>query len=436
MGLGKTVQVLAFLQGMLGGDLTSASPALVVAPRSVVGHWSSEALRFAADLAPVMHVGPNRARDPEALRVVPLVVTSYQTMLRDVTLLRKVPWCTVLFDEAQTLKNPRAKVRKAAASITSASRFCITGTPMENHLTELWSQLELLMPGLLGSQSTFGALFRRPIEKHGSEPVLELLRQRIRPFMLRRTKDSVELDLPDKTEIIERINLGSEQRDLYESLRLSLDEDVRALADRSVGGSSLTVLDALLKLRQVCCHPRLVKTPQAQKVRASAKLERLMSMLDELAEEGRFVLVFSQFTSMLDIIAHECEPRDIGYLELTGSTRDRDGVVRAFQAGEAPVFLISLKAGGTGLNLTRADTVIHYDPWWNPAAEDQATDRAHRIGQDRNVFVYKLVTSGTLEERIIDMQDEKRALTQAALHEGGASHLSATDLDALYRRLV
>ncbi len=437
MGLGKTVQLLAFLQGLRGAGLEPATPALVVAPRSVLGHWAAEAERFAPGLAPVVHLGAGRTRSVAGLQKTSLVVTSYQTMLRDVELLRKVPWCTVLFDEAQTLKNPRAKVRRAAASLTARSRFCITGTPIENHLTELWSQIDLVMPGLLGSRTVFGAVFRRPIEKHGSAAVLELLRQRIRPFMLRRTKDTVELDLPDKVEIVERIKLDPAQRDLYESLRLSLDADVReALENRGVPGSSLTVLDAILKLRQVCCHPHLVKRPQAQKVKSSAKLERLMSMLEELVDAGRSVLVFSQFTSMLAIIERACQAAELRCLMLTGSTRDRDGVVRAFQAGDAPVFLISLKAGGTGLNLTRADTVIHYDPWWNPAAEDQATDRVHRIGQDKNVFVYKLVAAGTLEETVIEMQAEKRSLSEAALRNGGVTNLSAPDLEALYRRLV
>jgi SNF2 family DNA or RNA helicase len=297
--------------------------------------------------------------------------------------------------------------------------------------------MDLAMPGLLGRKSTFEAVFRRPVEKYGDGRALAFLRQRIRPFLLRREKREVDLDLPPKTEIALPIELGPAQRDLYESLRLSLDGDVRrALRARGVQGSSLVVLDALLKLRQCCCDPRLVKMPQAREVGSSAKLDRLMSMLEELCGSGRFVIVFSQFTSMLRLIEAACQEAGIPHRKLTGSTRDRDGVVRAFQNGEAPVLLVSLKAGGTGLNLTRADTVIHYDPWWNPAVEDQATDRAHRIGQDRHVFVYKLVARGTLEERIVAMQDDKRALTTATLQEGGAAHLEQTDLGALYHELV
>jgi SNF2 family DNA or RNA helicase len=304
-------------------------------------------------------------------------------------------------------------------------------------LGELWSQFDLVMPGLLGRKPTFQVVFRQPVEKYGLTEPLEFLRQRIRPFMLRRKKSEVDVQLPPKTEVIEYIELDKPQRDLYESLRLSLDERVRqALSDQQIQGSSLVILEALLRLRQCCCDPRLVKIPEASKVRSSAKLERLMAMLEELADSGRSALVFSQFTSMLDIIEAECGKSEIPSLKLTGSTRNRQQVISAFQAGEAPVFLISLKAGGVGLNLTRADTVIHYDPWWNPATQDQATDRAHRIGQDKSVIVYRLVANGTLEERICQLQDDKRKLTEAALRDGGATHLAKDDLRALYHELV
>jgi superfamily II DNA or RNA helicase len=438
MGLGKTVQVLALLEQLRrDGGLTAARPVLVVAPRSVVGNWRDEAHRFTPQLTVATHVGPRRARAVSELCSTELVITSYQTLARDRKLLTKIDWTSVLFDEAQALKNPSTQLRRAAAALTARSRFCITGTPVENHLRELWSQLDLVMPGLLGGKPTFEGVFRRPIEKYGNAARLDFLRQRTRPFLLRRRKRDVQLDLPAKTEIVEHIALASDQRDLYESLRLSLDRDVRkALAARGVHGSSLVVLDALLKLRQCCCHPALINTPQAQAVEGSAKLERLMSMLEELAGSGRSVLVFSQFTSMLRIIGSACDDAGINYLELTGATNNRDQVVRAFQAGAAPVFLLSLKAGGTGLNLTRADTVIHYDPWWNPAAEDQATDRAHRIGQDRPVFVYKLVARGTLEDNIITMQREKRDLTLATLEGAGATHMTTRDLAALYHQLV
>ncbi len=437
MGLGKTVQLLAFFDGLRASrKLEKGRPILVVAPRSVVGNWKLEAERFTPHLSSTLHLGSNRASSLDALTKHPIVITSYQTLLRDIELFLTVPWTSLVLDEAQAVKNPKTKLRRAVARIKATSVFCVTGTPIENHLGELWSQVDLAMPGVLGTSKTFTAVFRRPIETTGDTRALELLRQRIRPFLLRRTKDEVDIDLPEKTDIVERVPLDTAQRDLYESLRLILDKDVRrALKSRGVEGSSLIILDALLKLRQCCCDPRLVKIPEARKAKRSAKLDRLMAMLSELQDAGRFTLVFSQFTTMLDLIASECEQSDIPFLKLTGRTRDREKVIQAFQAGQAPVFLISLKAGGVGLNLTRADTVIHYDPWWNPAAENQATDRAHRIGQTKNLMVYKLVAESTLEERICVMQKEKQQLTNAALREGGITHFGADDIRALFQSL-
>tara|TARA_R110002096_G_scaffold299503_1_gene493921 strand:+ start:18676 stop:21861 length:3186 start_codon:yes stop_codon:yes gene_type:complete len=437
MGLGKTVQLLAFLEGLRAGrKLSAKAPALVVAPRSVVGNWHAEAGRFTPKLRSKIHLGADRVKDIEGLCSAPLLVTSYQTLLRDIELFLEVPFTTVIFDEAQALKNPDTKLRRAVTRLKAKSRFCVTGTPVENHLGELWSQIDLAMPGILGNRNTFSVAFRKPIEKHGDSRALELMRQRIRPFMLRRTKGDVDIDLPEKTEIVERVPLGTAQRDLYESLRLILDKKVRdALAERGVSGSSLIILDALTRLRQCCCDARLVKTAEAKKVKTSAKLERLMTMLAELKEAGRCTLVFSQFTSMLSIIEGECKAAGIGYVKLTGQTVKREAVIEKFQSGEVPVFLISLKAGGVGLNLTQADTVIHYDPWWNPAAENQATDRAHRIGQTKNVMVYKLVAEATLEEQILVMQKQKQKLTDSALKEGGLTHLGAEDLNALFQSL-
>jgi len=437
MGLGKTVQVLAFLDGLRADGRLGSAPALVVAPRSVVGTWAREASRFTPGLRAIVHLGADRAERAASLTGAPLLVTSYQTLLRDIELFGEVAWTTIVFDEAQALKNASTQLRSAAASLRAGSRFCVTGTPIENHLGELWSQIDLAVPGLLGRRSSFDAIFRRPIEKYGEVAPLERLRQRIRPFLLRRTKEGVELDLPPRTEIVERIDLDTAQRDLYETLRLSLDRRVgEALVQQGIQGASMMILDALLVLRQCCCDPRLLKLPAARRVEGSAKLERLMDMLEELTDSGRSTLVFSQFTSMLRLIEKACAQAGISYVVLTGATRDRDEVIDRFQAGEASVFLISLKAGGVGLNLTRADTVIHYDPWWNPAAEAQATDRAHRIGQDKHVMVYKLVAQGTLEEAICTLQEEKRQLTAAALRGGDVTKLSAGDLEALYRRIV
>jgi superfamily II DNA or RNA helicase len=423
MGMGKTIQILAFLDGLPGRR------ALIVAPRSVVGNWQREARRFVPHLASHLHVGADRE-----LRPADLVITSYQTLARDRELLAAVDWDTVIFDEAQLLKNPETQLRAAAVAMRGRSRFLVTGTPVENHLGELWSLVELAMPGLLGRRRSFEAMFRRPVEKRGLALALGLLRQRIAPFLLRRTKDGVGLELPPKTEIIERIELEPGQRDLYETLRLELDGQLaEALAKRGVPSATLDVLEALLRLRQCCCDPRLVEKRATD--RGSAKLERLIAMLSELVDSGRRALVFSQFASMLALIEEACVMAKLPTLTLTGQTRDRDDVIRRFQEGEAPIFLVSLKAGGVGLNLTRADTVIHYDPWWNPAVEAQATDRAHRIGQDKPVLVYKLVARGTLEEAILELQDDKRGLFHATLDGGGVSSLKAEDLQALLREL-
>jgi SNF2 family DNA or RNA helicase len=262
------------------------------------------------------------------------------------------------------------------------------------------------------------------------------LAARLRPFLLRRTKVQVAAELPPKSEIVQRVELGEAQRDLYETVRLAMHEKIREeIAAKGLARSHIVILDALLKLRQTCCDPRLVKIAAARRVKGSAKLDQLLAMLPDLIEEGRRILLFSQFTSMLDLIKPELESRAIPYVELRGDTRDRATPVARFQAGEVPLFLISLKAGGTGLNLTAADAVIHYDPWWNPAVENQATDRAHRIGQDKPVFVFKLIAQGTVEERILELQQRKAALAAALLDAGGAgaAGLTSEDLDVLFR---
>ncbi|MBK7076080.1 MAG: DEAD/DEAH box helicase [Myxococcales bacterium] len=434
MGLGKTVQVLAFLDGLA---LTPRAPALVVAPRSVVDNWLDEAARFAPRLRVARHLGADRPDDAAALAPATVVITSYQTLARDLPLLRTIAWTTVVFDEAQALKNPDTQLRAAAVALAVRSRFAVTGTPIENHLGELWAQVDLVVPGLLGRRAGFDAAVRKPIEKFAVPEVLADLRARVRPFLLRRTKPEVALELPPRTEIVERVDLDVGQRDLYESLRISTDAEVRRALERAdAPATSMAILDALLKLRQCCCDPRLLPLPPARTATGSAKLDHLLARLAELVDAGRTTLVFSQFTSMLALIERACRDAGLATLTFTGATRDRAGVVRKFQAGAAPILLVSLKAGGVGLNLTRADTVIHYDPWWNPAAEAQAADRAHRIGQDRPVHVYKLVARGTVEDAICKLQDDKRRLTAAALEDGGVTHLAAADLQAIYRRLT
>ena len=445
MGLGKTLQTLALLlhekRGLEANSSSGATehkPSLILAPTSLLSNWRNEARRFTPDITTVVLHGPNRKALFEQAATADVVITSYPLLMRDFEWHAEQSYYYAILDEAQAIKNPRSKITRQVRQLNSERRLCLTGTPVENHLDELWSLMHFLMPGLLGDHKSFQTRFRTPIEKNGDEGRRQALVRRVRPFMLRRTKQEVATDLPLKTEIIRSVPLAGKQLDLYETLRVALDQQLQSeIAKRGLGGSQIQVLDALLKLRQVCCDPRLVKVQAANKVKQSAKLELLMELLPELLEEGRSVLLFSQFTSMLELIELELVKRDIRYVKLTGSTRDRAAVIEAFQSGEVPLFLISLKAGGVGLNLTAADTVIHYDPWWNPAAENQATDRAHRIGQDKPVFVYKLLTENTIEDRIQALQHRKQALYDAVLSGGsaGQAKLTADDLSELFKPL-
>jgi SNF2 family DNA or RNA helicase len=358
--------------------------------------------------------------------------------------LRDQRWHAIVLDEAQVIKNPRTLGAAAVRELAAGHRLALTGTPLENHLGELWSIMHFVLPGLLGGEQSFRSRFRVPIEKHpGTDTALErlgALEARIRPFMLRRTKQAVLADLPPLTEMIQRVELATEQRDFYESIRAAMDKRVReALAQAGLAKSQIVLLDALLKLRQACCDPALVKLPGARQATRSAKRDALIELLATLADEGRKALVFSQFTSMLDLIeiAIDGDPRlaTVARARLDGDTDDRAGAVARFQEGGAQIFLLSLKAGGVGLNLTAADTVIHYDPWWNPAVEHQATDRAHRIGQEKPVFVYKLIASGTVEERILTLQARKAELAASVLSgtlTTGSNALSQDDLLALF----
>ncbi|ATX81533.1 Helicase conserved C-terminal domain-containing protein [Mariprofundus ferrinatatus] len=439
MGLGKTVQALAhILKEKEEGRLES--PALVIAPTSLMHNWRREAAKFTPDLSVLVVHGPTRAQHFEQLTSYDLVLTTYPLLARDFDVLVEQPWHLLILDEAQNIKNPRAKGSQLVRKLNAHHKLCMTGTPMENHLGELWAQFDFLMPGYLHDQRGFSRLFRKPIEIQGDMARQEALNVRIRPFMLRRTKEQVALELPPKTEMIRSIEIEGAQRELYESVRLAMQKRVRdAVASMGLAQSQIVVLDALLKMRQVCCDPRLVAGIGHDDAPPSAKLEMLLDMLPEMIEEGRKVLLFSQFTTMLELIEKEMKKRRIKYVKLTGQTRDREQPIEAFQNGEVPLFLISLKAGGVGLNLTAADTVIHYDPWWNPAAEAQATDRAHRIGQDKAVFVYKLITEGTVEEKILELQERKRQLAEGTVQarEGEQRALwSPQDFDNLFSPLA
>jgi superfamily II DNA or RNA helicase len=426
MGLGKTVQTLAFLHRRRR-VANEKKPSLIVAPTSVTVNWLAEMRRFTPDLKVLMHHGLSRSLTAKKLEGVDVVVTSYPILQRDEKPLAAFDWDVVVFDEAQSIKNPKAKTYQAAQLLKANMRLALTGTPMENHLGELWALFNLLLPGLLGDLDSFNRIFRHPIEQRSITQQMTKLRERIRPFLLRRTREAVLGDLPEKTEYTRWIELNAQQADLYESLRTAIHEDIRhVIHQKGLKQSTIHILDALLKLRQVCCDPRLVKLPEAQTRFAeagSAKLDWLMSHIPELLEEGRQILVFSQFTSMLALIAEGLTAQNIVFETLTGDTRDRETPIARFQSGEVRVFLLSLKAGGVGLNLTAADTVIHYDPWWNPAVEAQATARAHRIGQTKPVFVTKLVSQGTLEERMMGLLERKRELA-AALLEGEGTALS------------
>ena len=451
MGLGKTVQALAHIaKEHAAGRMRG--PMLIIAPTSLVFNWQAEAARHAPVLKVLALTGKERARRFAEIHRYDVVLTTYALLPRDGEELVKTAWHAVLLDEAQNIKNARTKAAQWVREFKAGHRIALSGTPLENHLGELWSIMDFAVPGLFGDEKSFRSHFRSPIEnlRLADDPRERAiaderrvaLQRRIKPFLLRRTKEEVAPELPAKTEIVRTVEMESEQRDLYETVRAAMDERVRkAIAEAGLAKSHIVVLDALLKLRQVCCDPRLVKLESATHVKQSAKLELLLDLLPTLVEEGRSILLFSQFTSMLDVIEGALDGnfalKNVPRVRLDGATEGdaRRVAVERFQAGEAKLFLLSLKAGGVGLNLTAADTVIHYDPWWNPAVENQATDRAHRIGQDKPVFVYKLLTAGTVEEKIAAMQARKAELAAAVLTEDVGAFgdaVTADDLGALF----
>ena len=440
MGLGKTAQVLAHLLLEKHAGRLDA-PALIVLPTSLIANWQAEAARCAPSLRVLTLQGAGRARDFARIAAHDVVFTTYPLLWRDVAALQAQAWHLLILDEAQMVKNAASRAATALRQLKARHRLCVTGTPLENHLGELWAHFDFLMPGFLGDARSFARVWRKPIETNGETLRAQLLAQRVRPFILRRRKLEVAAELPPKTEVVRRVQLQGQQRALYESVRVAADEQVRRVLKRqSFAGAQISILDALLKLRQVCCDPRLVKGSKAAATMERAKMEWLRDNLPELVDEGRRLLVFSQFTEMLGLVEIELADLQLPFLVLTGETpvRERGAVVRQFQAKAVPILLLSLKAGGVGLNLTAADTVIHLDPWWNPAVEQQATARAHRIGQDQPVFVYKLVVAGSIEERMLALQQRKTALTEGVLGTDGAAapKFSAEDLQGLLAPLV
>ena len=438
MGLGKTLQTLAhILSEKNAGRLDR--PCMVVMPTSLIPNWLDEAAHFTPQLKVLALYGASRKKHFDTLADYDLILTTYALLPKDVERLAAQPLHVLVLDEAQYIKNPNSKAAHAARELNARQRLCLSGTPLENHLGELWSLFHFLLPGWLGDVKSFNRDYRVPIEKRASEVRLQHLNGRIKPFLLRRTKEQVATELPPKTEIIHWVELNEAQRDVYETMRLAMDKKVRdEITRKGVARSQIIILEALLKLRQVCCDLRLVNDATLPtRGSTSGKLDSLMEMLEELFDEGRRILLFSQFTSMLSLIEDELKKRGVDYALLTGQTRDRRAPVKDFQSGKRQIFLISLKAGGVGLNLTEADTVIHYDPWWNPATENQATDRAYRIGQEKPVFVYKMIARGTVEEKIQHLQKEKSDLAAGVLdgRKTGDWKLQSDDIEALFAPL-
>ena len=436
MGLGKTAQALAHIwTEKQAGRLER--PALVVVPTSLLFNWQQEAARIAPGLRVQTWHGPDRAAQV-ALGDADLVLTTYNLVWRDLRTLSAQRWHLLILDEAQSVKNAQARAARALRRLEARHLLALTGTPLENHLGELWSLFDLLMPGFLGDSRSFARHWRKPIEVNRDGPRARLLAARVRPFILRRMKTEVATELPPLTELVKRVPLVGQQKQLYESVRVAADHMVRRILARDgfTPTSLISVLDAMLKLRQVCCDPRLVKGVEMAPHTERAKLEWLREHLPDLVAQGRRLLVFSQFTEMLDLIAAELAALGLPHLRLTGQTpaSQRGEIVRRFQAQQSPILLASLKAGGVGLNLTAADTVIHVDPWWNPAVQDQASARAHRIGQQQPVFVYRLVAQGSIEERMLELQSRKRALADGLLGRDDGTALSkfgAGELDLL-----
>jgi len=434
MGLGKTVQAIALL--LWAKSKYRRKLNLVVAPTSVVPNWEREIAKFAPGLKTVVWQGPNRSQRAPELEKADVMITSYALLRRDEELLQALDLRYVILDEAQHIKNPMSQTARSAKKLSSERRLALTGTPIENRLSELWSIFDFVSPGLLGQLKAFEERVARPIDR-GDMETAQRLRATIKPFVMRRLKRDVAADLPDKIEQEMIVPLAEEQAKLYKQVLGQVRKSVLSEVEKKgVSKAQIQILAALTRLRQVACDPRLMKLPDTDfDADDSGKLGALREIVDEAVDGNHRVLVFSQFVSMLDHIRAALDTDGVQYEYLDGSTKDRIERVDRFNVDTSvPVFLISLKAGGTGLNLTGADTVVHFDPWWNPAVEDQATDRAHRIGQTKNVNVYKLIAAGTVEEKILELSAKKRALVSNVLSTEGSplKGLTKADVENLF----
>lgn len=432
MGLGKTIQTLAFVQHLIERGQTG--PNLIVVPTSVLPNWEREATKFVPEMKRLVIYGNKRQNLFKRIEDSHLVLTTYALLRRDLEELQKHEFNAIILDEAQNIKNPNTITAVSVRKINARMRLCLSGTPIENNLFELWSLFEFLMPGFLGAQNAFQRGVVKPI-KDGDDETLDFLRTRVKPFILRRTKAEVAKDLPPKIENITYCGLVDEQAELYAMLAKKLKEQVLSDVDqKGLGKSQMSILDALLKLRQICCHPRLLKLdmPGVTTNLPSGKFDAFKDMITDIVEEGHKVLVFSQFVQMLHIIRSWLELEGTPFAYLDGASKDRfEQVDRFNESPDIPIFLISLKAGGTGLNLTSADYVIHYDPWWNPAVEAQATDRSHRIGQTRQVFSYKLICQNTVEEKIIQLQEQKKDVADSIIPGQGHNVFKSLNRETL-----
>ena len=414
MGLGKTVQALALLTKAKESD--GDMPSLIICPTSVMGVWRQEVKKWAPSLSVMTWHGTERAENRRLLKKADVVVTTYAILRRDIDELVKIRFRYVILDEAQYIKNWTTATAKSAKQLKADHRLALSGTPIENHLVDLWAIFDFLAPGFLGKLSEFQKTYVKPIED-GDVKAVETLRARIRPFIMRRRKEDVASELPPKTEQTILVQFGRSQLALYNKILKAAKAEIDTrIGEVGIEKSQMTILAALTRLRQVCTDPRLLNLPEGTAVPPSAKLEAFRELISECVGSGRKVLVFSQFVEMQKLIAEVLDELQIEHLWLHGGTTNREEVVNKFQQKHGPpVFLISLKAGGAGLTLTEADTVIHYDPWWNPAVEDQATDRAHRIGQDKPVMVYRLVVEATVEQKMVELGAEKRKIAESAL---------------------